>query len=138
MGYMMNIGAEQLQSGATAWASSAIRARLITTAASAPDKDADVMTGIGSSDAAASVSVTGRVAPARSDTRDRVEYTSSNLAFLAVPSTVGACNRVMFYRFVTNDADSIPICCADITGVTPNNGDIGVTMPTNGWFYTQQ
>jgi len=138
MGYMMNIGAEQLQVGTTVWSSATIRARLITTAAGAVDRDADVMTGIGSSDAAASVSVTGRTAPARNDTRDRVEYTSSALAFLAVPSSVGACNRVMFYRFVTNDADSIPICCADITEVTPNNGDLSVTMPTNGWFYTQQ
>jgi hypothetical protein len=45
---------------------------------------------------------------------------------------------MVFYRFDTNDAGSVPIACVEITEVTPNTGDITVTMPTNGWYYTQQ
>lgn len=137
-GYLFNLGAQELQDGSTVWASSTIRARLVPSAASAPDKDADVMTGIGSTDGTASVSVTGRSAPVRSDARDRVEYVSSELSFLGVPGSVGACNRVVFYRFNSSDAASVPICCVEITTVTPNGSDITVTMPTNGWFYSQQ
>jgi hypothetical protein len=138
MGFLFNIGSQQFQDGTTVWASAAIRARLVTTAAGAPSKDADVMTGIGSSDSACSVSVTGRTTPATSDARDRTEYSSNNVVFVTVPGTVGACNRMVFYRFVTNDADSIPLSCVDITEVTPGGGNVTVTMPTNGWFYTQQ
>jgi hypothetical protein len=136
-GFLFNIGAEQLQLGTTVWGTSDLRARLVLTASGAPDKDADVMTGIGSSDASATVAVTGDVAPAKSDVRDRVEYTADNVAFTAV-AAIGPCNRMVFFRFNTNDAGSVPTACVEITEVTPNGGDITVTMPTNGWFYTQQ
>jgi hypothetical protein len=136
-GFLFNIGSQQLQDGTTVWASSTIRARLVLSASGAPDKDADVMTGIGNTDAAASVSVSGRSAPTTSDVRDRTEYTSSNVTFTSVPA-IGACNRMVFYRYNANDAGSVPLVCVEITEVTPNGGDVTVTMPTNGWFYTQQ
>lgn len=136
-GFLFNIGAEELLTNTTVWGTSDIRARLVLTSAGAPDKDADVMTGIGSTDATANVAITGDAAPTRSDARDRVEYTSDNVTFSSV-AAIGACDRMVFYRFVTSDADSIPIACVEITEVTPNTGDITVTMPTNGWFYTQE
>ena len=136
-GFLFNIGAQQLLDGTTVWSSATIRARLVLTASGAPDKDADVMTGIGSTDASAKVAVTGAAGPTKSDARDRIEYTSDNVAFVAV-AAIGACNRMVVYRFSTDDAASIPLACVEITEVTPNTGDITVTMPTNGWFYTQQ
>jgi hypothetical protein len=140
-GFVFNIGAEQFLRLSTDWGvgspPSDIRARLILTASGAPDKDADVMTGIGSVDATATAVVTGVVAPTKSDARDRVEYVADNVLFPTV-AAIGACNRMVFFRFVTNDADSVPLVCVEITEVTPNTGDITVTMPANGWFYTQQ
>jgi hypothetical protein len=138
-GFLFNIGAQELQDGTTVWTGSqaAIRARLVLSASGAPDKDADVMTGIGSADATATVDVTGMTGPTKSDVRDRIEYVADNVVFPTV-AAIGAVNRMVFYRFVTNDADSIPIACVEMTEVTPNTGDITVTMPANGWFYTQE
>ena len=138
-GFLFNIGAEQLIAGTTVWGTSAIRARLITVAAGAPDKDADVMTGIGSAQATATVAITDDQAQAKSDARDRIEFTTTgNVTFPAAALAIGACDRMVFYRFVTNDADSIPLVCVEITAVTPNGADVVVTQPANGWFYTQQ
>lgn len=137
-GFLFNIGAEQLILGTTVWGTSAIRARLVLTSAGAPDKDADVMTGIGSADASATVAITDDQAAAKSDVRDRVEFTTTgNVTFPAV-AAIGAVNRMVFYRFDTNDGGSIPIACVEITEVTPNGGDVIVTQPANGWFYLQQ
>jgi len=140
-GFVFNIGAERFLTLATDWAvgspPSDIRARLVLTASGAPDKDADVMTGIGDADVSATTMVTGFVAPTRSDVRDRVEYVCDNVVFPAV-AAIGACNRMVFFHFLNNDADSIPLVCVEITEVTPNTGDITVTMPANGWFYTQE
>jgi hypothetical protein len=138
-GFLFNIGSEQLVAGTTVWGTSAIRARFVTTAAGAPDKDADVMTSIGSAQATATVAITDDQAPTKSDVRDRIEFTTTgNVTFPAAALAIGACDRMVFYRFVTNDADSIPICVVEITEVTPNGGDIVVTQPSNGWFYLQQ
>ena len=142
-GFMFNVGAHQLALGTTIWGTSTIRARLVTVAAGAPDKDADVMTGIGSAQASATVSVADAVAPTKSDTNDRISYpTTGGLSFPAAALAIGACDRVVLYRFVTNDADSVPIVCIDIAAVTPNGGDVAVAEPTTdgvlGWFYTQE
>ena len=141
-GFLFNIGAEQLVAGTTVWGTSTFRARLVTTAAGAPDKDADVMTGIGSAQATATVAITDDQAPTKSDARDRLEFTTTgNVTFTAAAAGIGACDRMVFYRFATNDADSIPIACVEITEVTPNGGDVTVTQPSGAtpcWFYSQQ
>jgi len=140
-GFMFNIGAQELQDGTTTWTGSPadIRARLVLTASGAPDKDADVMTGIGSVDPTAEVVVSDCVGPTKSDVRDRIEYTNTaaKVVFTTV-AAIGEVSRMVFYRFVTDDSDSIPLVCVEITPKTPNTGDIEVTMPANGWFYTQQ
>lgn len=138
-GFLFNIGAQEFQDGTTVWTGSppVIRARLVLTASGAPDKDVDVMTGIGHVDASATTDVTGMIGPTKSDVRDRIEYVADNVVFPGV-AAIGAVNRMVFYRFVTNDADSIPLVCVEITEKTPNTGPITVTMPTNGWFYTQE
>ena len=142
-GFLFNIGAEQLALGTTVWGTSTIRARLVLTSAGAPDKDADVMTGIGSAVATATTAITDDQPPTKSDANDRISYsTTGNVTFSAAALGIGACDRMVFYRFVTNDADSIPIACVEIAEVTPNGGDVTVTQPTTnavlGWFYTQQ
>jgi len=138
-GFVFNIGAEQIVLGTTVWGTSTIKARLVLTASGAPDVDADVMTGIGSSQATATVAITDDQTAVKSDARDRIEFTTTgNVTFPSAALAIGACNRMVFYRFVTNDADSIPIACVEITEVTPNGGDITVTQPSNGWFYLDQ
>lgn len=143
-GFLFNIGAEQLVLRTSAWGGVCdVHARLVTTGAGAPDKDADVMTGIGSAEATADVAVTDDQLPTKNDTNDRVSYTTTgNITFTAAALAIGAVNRMVFYRHVTNDADSIPLTCVEITERTPNGGDVIVTQPTTdtvlGWFYLQE
>jgi hypothetical protein len=135
-GFVFNIGAEQIVLGTTVWGTSTIRARLVTTAAGAPDVDADAMTGIGSAQATATVAITDDQAPTKSDARDRMEFTTTgNVVFPAAALAIGACDRMVFYRFSTDDAGSVPIACVEMTEVTPNGGDVTVTQPSNGWFF---
>lgn len=136
-GFLFNIGAERLILGTTIWGTSTFQARLVLTSAGAPSVDADSMTGIGTAQAADDVAITGDVAAARDDATNRVNFVADNIAFTSV-AAYGACNRVVIYHYDTNDAGSFPIACIEITEVTPNTGDITVTMPTGGWFYTLQ
>ena len=46
--------------------------------------------------------------------------------------------RFALIRFDTNDAGSVPLAYCDIAPVTPNGGDVTVTMDALGWFYLQQ
>ena len=137
-GFVFNIGAFELLEGTTVWDTSVIKARLVPTADGAIDIDADVMTGIGSTQATASAAIDTPVGPTKDDAADHVKYTSNDQGFPAAALAIGACNRMVFYRFDTNDAGSVPIVYCDITPVTPNGGDITVTCPVLGWFYTQQ
>ena len=141
-GFLFNEGAYQLLSNGTNWGSDTIKARLVTTAAGVPDIDADVMTGIGSTEATATCTLGTKVGPTKSDANDHVTYSSANAVFTAAAGAIGACTRMVIFKFVTNDAASIPLACVDITSVTPNGGDVTVTCPTvetvATWFYTQQ
>lgn len=122
MGYMMNTGAHGLLAGTISWGSDTIRARLVLSS-DTPDEDATVMTGIG---------VTGndqtlgtKVGPTKDDTNDRTTYGAANAVFAS--QTAGSpVNKVVIFKFVTNDGASIPIAVVDIDEVTPNGGDITV------------
>lgn len=131
---MFNEGADSLLDASINWASDTIRVRLVTTAASI-DKDATAMTGIGVTGYDQTLSGKGR---AKDTGTDRVNYTANNFTFPAVPLGTGECNRVCVFKFVTNDAASIPICVVDIAPVTPNGGDVAVTGATTSLFYSQQ
>lgn len=138
-GFLFNQGAYQLQLKAGAdWDTDTIKARLVTTAAGAPAVDADVMTGIGSAQATATVTLGSCVGPTLDDPGDTVKYTSANAVFTAAAAAIGACNRMVIYKHTNDDSDSIPIACVEITEVTPNGGDITVTCPAAGWFFTDQ
>lgn len=124
MGYMMNTGAHGLLAGTISWSADTIKVRPVLSA-DTPDEDATVMTGIG---------VTGndqtlgtKVGPTKDDTNDRTTYGAANPTFASQPAG-GAVNKLMIFKFVTNDADSIPIAVVDIDAITPNGGDIAITF----------
>ncbi len=137
-GFVFNGGALRLLSGITDWDVDTIYARLVPTAAAALDIDADSMTGIGSAEASATAVVANPVGPVPDTVNDHVAFTSDNQVFPAAAVAIGECNRIVFFHFGTNDADSAPIAYCDITPVTPNGGDLTVTMDALGWFYAQQ
>jgi hypothetical protein len=133
-GFLFNEGALKLQNGSISWGSDTIKARPVLTSAS-PDIDADVMTGIGVT--GNDVTLASKTGPTKVDATNRVSYDAADITFVAQP--LGAeINRVAIFKFVTNDADSIPIAIVDITAVTPNGGNIAVTWDAIGIFYTQQ
>lgn len=135
-GFVFNEGAESLQDNSIVWASATIRVRPLTAAAEAAvSKDATVMTGLGTT--GYDVTVTGKTRT-KDTTLDRIVYDFDNFAFPAVAGAVGAIDHFLVFRFVTNDADSVPIAKIAMTSVTPNGGDINVTVDTAGAFYTQQ
>jgi hypothetical protein len=133
-GYLFNLGAYQLQSGAIDWENDTIKARLSETTET-PDRDANVMTGIGL--AITDVVVTGAIGPTLDDVNDRVGYTSDNIVFPSVTRGPEV-DKMVLYKFVTNDADSIPIAVVGIRAAAPNGGGIGVNVTAVGLFYTQQ
>lgn len=121
---MFNAGAHGLLAGTINWGSDTIRVRPVLSA-DTPDEDATAMTGIG---------VTGndqtlgsKTGPTKDDTGDRVTYGAANPTF-GSQTAGGAINKVVIFKFVTDDAGSIPIACMDIDEVTPNGGDIAITF----------
>lgn len=132
--FVFNRGALGLLAGTIVHASDTIKARLVLTSETL-NRDSTVMTGIGLS--ATDVTISGKTGPVEDTANDRIEFDCGDITFTAV--AVGAeVNRIVFYKFVTNDADSIPIAVNDITAVTPNGGDIIVSISADGTFYTQQ
>jgi hypothetical protein len=139
-GFVFNRGGFELLGGSPGciWTTAAIRFRLQPTAQGANNLDADVMTGLGSTEATATITPASKVGPTLDDAVDHVKFTSANAVFPNAALAIGACNRMLIFRFVTDDTDSIPIAYCDITPVTPNGGDVTVTMDALGWFYMQQ
>lgn len=133
-GFVYNEAAESLLDGSIDYAADTIRVRPVLTSETL-DKDATAMTGIG---------VTGydqtlgsKTGPTKNDTTDRVVYDAANPTFPAVAAGAEI-DRIVIFKFVTDDAGSIPIAVNDITPITPNGGDIAVTISADGLFYTQQ
>jgi hypothetical protein len=68
-----------------------------------------------------------------------VEFGSANVVFTSVDSADLAV-AMLIYKFVTNDADSIPICFCDFADeqFTDNNlKTLTVVKPAAGWFSIQ-
>ena len=139
MAFLFNIGACSLLSTGFSWEGATIKGRLVTVAAGAPAKDADVMTGIGSTEASATATVVDACGPVKDDTNDLVQFTSDPVTFSAASTAIGACDRMVLFSFGTTDADSVPIASIDLSAsVTPTGADVTVTPGTFGWFYSQQ
>jgi hypothetical protein len=123
-GFLFNAGAQGLLAGTINWGSDTIRARLVESSESI-DEDATAMTGIG---------VTGndqtlgsKAGPTKDDANDRCTLGAGNPTFASQPLG-DPVNRVVIFKFSTNDAGSTPIAYVEITEVTPNGGDISVAF----------
>lgn len=60
-------------------------------------------------------------------------FDAANVVYSAVP-TGAAINALVIYKFVTNDAGSIPIAYIDGFSVTPNGGNITVQWASSSPF----
>jgi hypothetical protein len=132
-GFVFNEGAESLLDGTINWGSDTIRARPVATSESL-DKDATAMTGIGVTGYDQTL---GSKTRTKNTTNDRIVYGAANPTFPSVAAGAEV-NRMVVFKFVTNDAGSTPIAVVDITAITPNGGDIAVAVSADGLFYTQQ
>ena len=135
-GFVFNGGSEGLQNNSIVWATDVIKVRPLTAASEAAvNKDATTMTGLGTT--GYDVTVGGKTRT-KNTTDDRIEYRFANPSFPSVAGAVGVVNHFLVFKFVTTDADSIPIAKVQMSAVTPNGGNIDVTIDAAGAFYTQQ
>lgn len=132
---VFNRGALGLLNGTITWSSATIKARLSRTSENSISKDALVMTGLGLS--ATDLALGAKTGPTEDQALDRIVFGCGNPTFAAV-ATGAEVDKIIVYKFVTNDADSIPIATVAITPITPNGGDIAVTVAAAGLFYLQQ
>lgn len=132
MGYLIDVGALGLSpAGSINWASDTIRARLSRTSETV-SRTATSMTGIGLS--ATDTAVSNRVGPTLNGTDHRIEYSCDDIAFLNVAAGAEI-NKVVFFKFVTNDADSIPIGVDNIDPQTPGSTVTITADMANKAFY---
>lgn len=135
-GFLFNRGALGLLDGSIDWENDTIRARLSRTSESSIDKDATAMTGLGLS--ATSMSLAGCDGPNEDTANDRIAYDFTDPTFEAVEAG-DEVDKYIVYKHVTDDAGSTPIAVIELNPArTPNGGDISVTVPAGGAFYTQQ
>lgn len=131
MGYLLDVGAQGLVAGTIDWDSDTIRARLSRTSETV-SRTATVMTGIGLS--ATDTAVSGRSGPTLNGTDHRNEYACSNIAFASVAAGAEI-DKLVLFKFVTNDADSIPIAVVSITAQTPGSTVTITADMSNKAFY---
>lgn len=133
-GKLFNAGAFGLCSGTIVYATDVIRGRLVETSQEV-DTKATSMTGIGLP--ATDIAVGGRItSPVKDDTNDRVVYNLANPTFPSVAAGPEI-NRMVLFKFITNDAGSVPIAIIEIDPTTPTGVDIAVTVDPAGAFYLQ-
>lgn len=134
-GFVFNRGARDLLNGTISWSGDTIKARpVLASAAAAIDKDATSMTSVGSTGYDVTL---GSKTFTEDTTNDRIVYDAADFAFSAV-AAIGAVDHFIVFKFVTNDAGSTPIAKVAMTSITPNGGDINVTISSSGLFYTQE
>lgn len=131
MGYLIDAGAQGLVAGTIDWDSDTIRARLSRTSETVA-RTASSMTGVGLS--ATDTAVSGRGGPTLDGTDHRNEYTCSNIAFASVAAGAEI-DKLVLFKFVTNDADSIPIAVVSITAQTPGSTVTITADMSAGAFY---
>jgi len=131
--FVTNRGSLDLQSNVVVWASDTIKCRLVASSFT-PDKDNTVMTGY---TAIGTDQTLGSKTRTEDTTNDRIVYDAADPTYTAVTigSTIG---WVVVYKFVTNDADSVPVFVLDVTDTPTNGGDISVAFSASGIGYTQQ
>lgn len=129
---MFDAGVDGITKGTINWTGDTIKARLVA-ASVVPDRTASVMTGL---TAIGTDQVLGTMTQTKDTTNHQEHFGSANPTWSAVASgsTVGF---VVVYKFITNDAASIPIALIDVTDLPTNGSDITYPVDANGWFYLQ-
>jgi hypothetical protein len=135
VGMIFNRGAQGLLDGTITWTSATIKARLSRTSENAISKDATTMTGLGLS--ATDLTLGSKTGPTEDQSTDRIKFDAGDPTFSAVAAGAEV-DKIIVFKFVTNDAGSTPIAVVGITPITPNGGDIIVTVDAQGLFYLQQ
>jgi len=135
VGMIFNRGAQGLLDGTITWTSATIKARLSRTSENAISKDATTMTGLGLS--ATDLTFGSKTGPTEDQSTDRIKFDCGDPTFAAVAAGAEV-DKIIVFKFVTNDAGSTPIAVVSITPITPNGGDIVVTIDAAGLFYLQQ
>lgn len=109
--FFFDNGTYQLDTGAKTWTGGTVKARIMT--GSLPAKTVTVMTGITAATGSTDWTATNRVTT-NDTTNHRTTFGCDDPTWTSVAggSTVTA---VVFYWFVTDDADSIPIFLIDVT-----------------------
>jgi hypothetical protein len=133
-GIMFDHGAKLLLDGTIDWGADTIKARLSRTSENAIDQAAEAMTGLGLS--ATDVTLGTKSGPTENHTDHRVEYRAGDPTFASVAAGAEV-DKIIVFKFVTDDAGSVPIAVVDITAITPNGGDIMVVVDAAGLFYLQ-
>ena len=134
--FVFNRAALGLTDGTLSWTSDTIRARLSNTSESSISKDATAMTGLGLP--ATDVTLGSKSGPTEDTANDRIDYTCGNSSFVAVGAGAEV-DKIIVFKFVTNDAGSTPIAVVNLNPArTPNGGDINLTISADGLFYLQQ
>lgn len=121
--YWFNEGLEEVQKGTVVWGTGTYKARLVS---SVPARTITSMTGV---TAIGTDQTLGSLSIVKDDTNNQVKFKAANPTWtaLAAGSTVAA---VVVYKFVTDDAGSIPLCVHDVTDTPTNGGDITIDWPT--------
>ena len=94
------------------------------------------MTGFGLS--ATDTTLASKTGPVEDTANDRVDYSCGNISFVAVAAGAEV-DKIIVFKFVTNDAGSTPIALVNLSPArTPNGGDLNLTLSADGLFYLQQ
>lgn len=134
--FVTNEAADKLTGTATAisFTGDTIKARLVASSYT-PNKDDTVMTGV---TAIGTDQTLSNKAKTKDTTNDRIVYDNTvdiTWTSVAAGSTIG---NICIFKFVTNDADSIPICYIDVTDTPTNGSDIVLHPHDDGLFYLQE
>ncbi len=131
--FLFNEGARQLLSGGSIdWANDTIKARLVD-ASVTPDRDETVMTGytaVGTDQTLAGKTKTTDTAT------DRIVLRADPPSF--APGAGYSAATLVVYKFVTNDADSIPLICLVVSVPLTVASPVNIRFAAAGLAYLQE
>ncbi len=129
--FLYDEAAYQLRTGSISWTSDTIKVRLVPSSVT-PARTDTAMTGY--TDAGGSDKTLSGCTITKDTSNHRITYDASDpAAWASVPAATIA--FVLVFKFVTNDADSVPIACLDPSNVTSNGTDVTAPFSSLGVWY---
>jgi hypothetical protein len=131
--FLFNAAATDLQDGTIVWGSSTIKARLVD-ASVVPAINDTAMTGytaVGTDQTLGSKTQTNDTA------NDRTVYDAADAVY-ASPGTGSEFATVVIYKFITDDAHSLPIFSLAVTPTITAGTSLTVVFDSTGVGFTQQ